>query len=146
MRRLVSLAAMLIIGLVVYNFMFVDEADKENAKQITSGIKDLLQSTKDKYKSGEYNEAIDKIGDVFNQLKDKAEKLNSGEYAEDIAELQDRKNRLEEMLKELENKEKTATRSLAPQDLTGDKEAIQRELENLEREASRIATEMDKEE
>lgn len=144
-RRLLSLAAMLIIGLLVYNMMFGDEADKENAKQITSGIKELIQSTKDKYENGEYNEAIDKIGDVFNQLKDKADKLNNGEYADDISELQQRKERLEEMLRELEEKENTATRSLVPQDLSKDKEAILKEMLELEREANRIATEMDKE-
>lgn len=144
-KRLLSLAVMLIIGLLVYNTMFGDEADKENAKQITSGIKELIESTKDKYKSGEYNEAIDKIGDVFKQLKDKAETLNSGEYADDISELQERKQRLEEMLRELEDKENTATRSLVPQDLTKDKEAILKEMLELEKEANRIATEMDKE-
>ena len=87
-RKLLSLAAMLIIGLLVYNMMFGDEADKENVKQITSGIKDLIQSTKEKYANGEYSEAIDKIGDVFSELKDKASKLESGEYADDIAALQ----------------------------------------------------------
>lgn len=144
-KRLLSLAVMLIIGLLVYNMMFGDEADKENAKQITSGIKELIQSTKEKYESGEYNEAIEKIGDVFNQLKDKADKLNNGEYADDISELQERKQRLEEMLRDLEEKENTATRSLVPQDFSMDKEAILKEMLELEKEANRIATEMDKE-
>jgi hypothetical protein len=144
-RRLLSLAAMLIIGLLVYNMFFGDEADKENAKQITSGIKELIQSTKEKYESGEYNEAIDKIGDVFNQLKDKAEKLNNGEYADDISELQERKQRLEEMLRDLEEKENTATRSLVPQDFNEEKKRIQEEFQEIEREANRIAIEMDKE-
>lgn len=144
-RRLVSLAAMLIIGLLVYNMMFGDESDKENAKQITNGIKELIQSTKEKYENGEYNEAIDKIGDVFRQLKDKADDFSNGEYNDEISELQQRKERLEEMLQELEEKENTKTRSLVPQDLSKDKEAIKQELEQLERDAQRLATEMDNE-
>lgn len=143
-RKLLSLAAMLIIGLLAYNLMFGDEADKENAKQITNGIKELIQSTKEKYENGEYNEAIKKIGDVFNQLKDKADKLNSGEYADEISELQDRKERLEKMLNDLEEKENTKTRSLVPQDLSKDKDAILKELLDLEKEVNRIANEMDK--
>ena len=144
-RRLLSLGVMLIIGLLAYNMMFGDEADKENAKQITNGVKELIQSTKEKYKSGEYNEAIDRIGDVFNQLKNKADKLNNGEYADDISELEERKQRLEEMLRELEEKENTTTRSLVPQDLTNDKDAILKEMLELEKEVNRIATKLDKE-
>jgi protein subunit release factor A len=125
--------------------MFGDEADKENAKQITNGVKELIQSTKEKYKNGEYNEAIDRIGDVFNQLKNKADKLNNGEYADDISELEERKQRLEEMLRELEEKENTTTRSLVPQDLTNDKDAILKEMLELEKEVNRIATKLDKE-
>lgn len=147
-RKLGSLALMLIVGLVVYNMMFGSEADKENAKKITSGVKELLQSTKEKYKSGEYNEAIDKIGDVFNQLKDKAKSIedNGNGYIDQISKLEERKKHLEEMLEGLEEKENTATRSLVPQDLTKDKAAIQEEIEAIEREASRIAEQMDKEE
>ncbi|MGB1121035.1 MAG: hypothetical protein ACPG3Z_03500 [Saprospiraceae bacterium] len=144
-RRLLSLGVMLIIGLLAYNMMFGDEADKENAKQITNGVKELIQSTKEKYKNGEYNEAIDRIGDVFNQLKNKADKLNNGEYADDISELEERKQRLEEMLRELEEKENTTTRSLVPQDLTNDKDAILKEMLELEKEVNRIATKLDKE-
>jgi|GEM_PF-1339758 ABC-type phosphate transport system auxiliary subunit len=143
-KRLLSLAAMLIIGLVAYNMMFGDDADKENVKQITSGVKELLQSTKDKYKNGEYNEAIDKIGDVFKQLKDKAGELNNSDYIDRLSELEERKQHLEEMLKGLEEKENTATRSLVPQDLSKEKEVILRELEDLEREAGNLATDMDK--
>jgi gamma-glutamyl:cysteine ligase YbdK (ATP-grasp superfamily) len=142
-RRLLSLAVMLIIGLVIYNMMFGDEADKENVKQITSGVKELLQSTKEKYKNGEYDQAVDKIGDVFKQLKNKAEELNNSDYLNRLSELEERKQHLEEMLKDLEEKESTATRSLVPQDNSKEKEKILRELLDLEKEAGDLATDMD---
>lgn len=144
-RRLLSLAVMVIIGLVIYNMMFGDEADKENVKQITGGVKELLKSTKEKYKNGEYDEAIDKIGDVFKELKNKAGELNDADYINRLSELEERKQRLEEMLNDLEEKENTQTRSLVPQDNSKEKEAIQRELNDLEKELNRIATEMDNE-
>ncbi len=144
-RRLLSLAAMLIMGLVIYNLMFGEEADKENAKQITSGIKDLMKSTKEKYKNGEYNEAIDKIGDVFKQLKGKAETLDNKDYLQELSELEERKQRLEDMLEALEAKENTGTRSLVPQDHGKEKAAILEELLELENEANNLAAEMDNE-
>ena len=144
-RRLLSLAAMLIIGLVIYNMMFGDEADKENVKQITGGVKELLQSTKEKYKNGEYDQAIDKIGDVFKQLKEKAGEFDSKEYMSRLEELEERKQHLEELLKDLETKQQTQTRSLVPQDNSKEKEEIQRQLEDLEKELNNIAMEMDNE-
>ena len=142
-KRLLSLAVMLIIGLLAYNLMFGDEADKENAKQITNGVKELVRSTKEKYKNGEYNEAIGKIGDIFNNLKDKADKVSNGEYADDIDALQQRKERLEEMLRALEQKEDSNTRSLAPDDFSSDKEAILKEMLSLEADANRLANKLD---
>jgi hypothetical protein len=144
-RRLLSLAAMLVVGLVIYNMMFGDESDKENVKQITSGVKELLQSTKEKYKNGQYDEAIDKIGDVFKQLKNKADELDNSDYLNRLSDLEKRKEHLEEMLKNLETKENTATRSLTPQDNTKEKEEILLELLDLEKEANNLAIEMDKE-
>jgi ABC-type phosphate transport system auxiliary subunit len=144
-RRLLSLAAMLVVGLVIYNMMFGDESDKENVKQITGGVKELLQSTKEKYKNGQYDEAIDKIGDVFKQLKNKADELDNSDYLNRLSDLEKRKEHLEEMLKNLETKENTATRSLTPQDNTKEKEEILLELLDLEKEANNLAIEMDKE-
>ena len=144
LKKLLSLSIMLIIGLLAYNMMFGDEADKENAKQITNGVKELIRSTKEKYKDGEYNEAISKIGDIFNNLKDKADKVSNGEYTDDINALQQRKERLEDMLRALEQKEKSSGSSLAPEDFTQDKDAILREMLSLEKDANRIASELDK--
>jgi len=131
-KRLISLAVMLIIGLLVYNTFFGTEEDRESVEKVTSGFKELFQSTKDKYKNGEYDEAIDKIGDIFNQLKDKANDLNSDEFNGELSELQQKKERLEELLKELETKENTPTRSLVPENLDKNREQIQQELEALQ--------------
>lgn len=144
-KRLISLAAMLIIGLLIYNTFFGTVEDKESVDKITSGVKELFQSTKEKYENGEYNEAIEKIGNVFDQLKDKAGELNSEDYMENISELEKRKQHLEEMLRSLEVKEKTSTRSLVPQDNATDREAIEQELEALKQEASNLAEQMDNE-
>ncbi|MFT5833520.1 MAG: hypothetical protein ACI97N_001148 [Cognaticolwellia sp.] len=144
-KRLISLAAMLIIGLLIYNTFFGTIEDKESVDKITSGVKELFQSTKEKYEKGEYNEAIEKIGNVFDQLKDKAGELNSEDYMKNISELEKRKQHLEEMLRNLEVKEKTSTRSLAPQNNTKDKKAIEQELEALKQEASNLAEQMDNE-
>ena len=144
-KRLISLAVMLVIGLLIYNTFFGTVEDKESVDKITSGVKELFQSTKEKYESGEYNEAIEKIGNVFDQLKDKAGDLKNSDYMENISELEKKKQRLEEMLRDLEEKENTPTRSLVPQDNTKYKEDIVRELKALEQEVSNLAEQMDNE-
>jgi paraquat-inducible protein B len=144
-KRLLSLAAMLIIGLLVYNTFFGTEQDRESVEKVTSGFKELFQSTKDKYASGEYDEAIDKIGDIFNQLKDKANDLNNNEYNGELSELQQKKERLEELLRELETKENTPTRSLVPENLDKDREQIQQELEALQDDVEVLTKKMFKE-
>lgn len=141
-KRLLSLAAMLIIGLLVYNTFFGTEQDRESVDKVTSGFKELFQSTQDKYKNGEYDEAIDKIGDIFNQLKNKAGELKDSDFNESLSELEQKKQRLEELLKELETKENTPTRSLVPEDLDKDKEQIQRELEELQQDVQTLTEKM----
>lgn len=141
-KRLLSLAAMLIIGLLVYNTFFGTEQDKESVEKVTSGFKELFQSTKDKYKSGEYDEAIDKIGDVFNQLKEKANELNSDEFKDELSRLQEKKERLEESLKDLEEKEKTESRSLVPQNLDKEQEQVNKELEEIEGDVEALTKKM----
>ena len=142
MKRLLSLAAMLIIGLLIYNTFFGTEQDRESVEKVTSGFKELFQSTQDKYKNGEYDEAIDKIGDIFNQLKNKAGELQDSDFNESISALEQKKQRLEELLKELETKENTPTRSLVPENLDKDREQIREELETLQQDVEVLTKKM----
>ncbi len=142
MKRSLSLAAMLIIGLLIYNTFFGTEQDRESVEKVTSGFKELFQSTQDKYKNGEYDEAIDKIGDIFNQLKNKAGELQDSDFNESISALEQKKQRLEELLKELETKENTPTRSLVPENLDKDREQIREELETLQQDVEVLTKKM----
>jgi vacuolar-type H+-ATPase subunit I/STV1 len=143
--RLLSLAVVFIIGLVVFNTLFGTEEDKENVQKVTSGVKDLFKSTKAKYQSGQYDEAIDKIGDVFKKLKNRSDELDNPDYANEITELEQKKRELEQMLKDLEDKQAASSRSLAPQDHAQEKAAILEQILDIERQANSLAQKMDKE-
>jgi paraquat-inducible protein B len=143
MGKLLSLGLMLVFGLLVFNMIFGTQEDKENVKKVTSGVKDLFTSTKAKYKAGEYDEAIQKIGDVFKTLKEKSNDLNTNEYTQKISDLEQKKQRLEELIQELEAAENSTTRSLVPQENARKKEEILKEMTDLEREVNALAQEMD---
>lgn len=144
--RLLSLAVVFIIGLIVFNTLFGTEEDKESVQKVTSGVKELFKSTRTKYQEGQYDEAIDKIGDVFKTLKNRAEELDNPTYSNEITELEQKKRELEQMLQELEEKQATNSRSIAPKDYTQEKAAILEQMLDIERQANSLAEKMDKEE
>lgn len=102
MGRLVSLALMLLVGILVYNFFFGDETEKEQSKkvfQITKDlgkqIKEVIKSEKDSYDDGKYNSIVDKIKKVVkgsDELSDKySSQLDEIEGVQDELELMQRK-------------------------------------------------------
>ena len=128
MRSLISLGITLIIGLVVYNYFFGTPEDKENVHQITDSVKQLINSTKDKYKNGEYDEALKKVGVMFDELKEKAKTLGD-DYQERLAELEREKDMIQNKLDETKNKDNT--RSITFTDNTKSEEELKQELEAL---------------
>jgi uncharacterized protein YoxC len=102
-KSLIKLALGLLVGILIYNFFFGTPAEKEQSKQIFTEVKDLTKSAvqlikaeKEKFDEGKYDEAVDKIGGLINDLKGKAEKLNDNkELIDQIADLQTKKDELE---------------------------------------------------
>ncbi len=140
MRSLISLAVTLIIGLLVYNYFFGTEEDKESVPVITQNVNKLLNSTKDKYENGEYDEAIKKVGDLFNELKEKAKDFGD-DYQERLAELEREKEALEEKLEDTKNMDNT--RSITFTDKSKSEEEIKKELEELLQKVDELTKEME---
>ncbi len=77
-KGLLKLGLFLFVGIVGYNYFFGTEAEKESSKAIVGTVKDLgktginlIKGEADKFKSGKYDGALDKIGKTFNKAKDK---------------------------------------------------------------------------
>lgn len=90
----------------MYNYFFGTAEEKAQSKEIFSDIKDLtksavglLKSERQKFDEGKYDDAVDKIGGLIDNLKGKAEKLEDNrELLDQIADLQSQQRSLETKL------------------------------------------------
>ena len=106
LRSLIKLAIFLVAGILVYNYFFGTPEEKAQSKEVFSDIKDLtksavglLKSEKQKFDDGKYDDAVDKIGGLIENLKGKAEQLEDNrDLLDQITELQQKKNSLETKL------------------------------------------------
>ena len=106
LRSLIKLAIFLVAGILVYNYFFGTPEEKAQSKEVFSDIKDLtksavglLKSEKQKFDDGKYDDAVDKIGGLIENLKGKAEQLEDNrDLLDQITVLQQKKNSLETKL------------------------------------------------
>jgi len=106
LRSLIKLGLFLVAGILVYNYFFGTVEEKAQSKEIFSDIKSLtksavglVKSEKEKFDEGKYDEAVDKIGGLIDNLKGKAEQLEDNrELLTQISELQQQQHSLETKL------------------------------------------------
>ncbi|HMG16137.1 MAG TPA: hypothetical protein VK590_11855 [Saprospiraceae bacterium] len=75
-RFLIKIAVVLIIGILVYNYFFGTNDEKETSKKVFGevkelavSIKDLVKSEKTKFDAGKYDKAIEKINSAVNSVE-----------------------------------------------------------------------------
>lgn len=131
MGNLLKLAALLVIGILVYNYFFGTTEEKAQSKVIFSEAKDLgkaawglLKSEKEKFEDGKYDEAVDKVGGLFKNLKTKAQENKDTDALSELRELEKQRLELEKRLDAVDenDKSKAATR---------ENEAIKRDWDDL---------------
>lgn len=93
-RSILKLAAVLVVGILVYNYFFGTESEKESSqkifqevKEVAVSVKDLIQSEREKFDEGKYDQALSKMGDLFDQLKDKAKEVEDNNYLDKLTDL-----------------------------------------------------------
>ena len=140
-KGLIKLVLIMVVGILIYNYFMGTPEEKATSKKIVSEIKDvgrsigqLLKSEKEKFDAGKYDNALDKIGDVFEDLKSKAE--SSGEWMDKLRELELKRENLRKKLEEGGKDERTAT----------EQEELKKEMEELLEETEDLAEEIEKEE
>ncbi len=150
MKSLIKLALLLVVGVVLYNLFFGDEEEKRQSKEIINTAKDagkavwnfgkeafsLLKTEKDKFSEGKYEDAVDKVGGIFDKMRGHAETLDNNR------DLIARLDRLERERKELERKINTPTpygvsEAERKKDLERDWDQLMRETEMLMRDMER---------
>jgi|APTNR8051073442_1049403.scaffolds.fasta_scaffold00948_16 hypothetical protein len=131
MGNLLKLAALLVIGILVYNYFFGTTEEKAQSKVIFSEAKDLgkaawglLKSEKDKFEDGKYDEAVDKVGGLFKNLKTKAQENKDTDALSELRELEKQRLELEKRLDAVDEYDKSKA-------ATKENEAIKRDWNDL---------------
>jgi len=102
-KNLITLVIFFLIGWLAYTQFFGTDKEKEqgqaligSAKQTFGFVVDIFKSEGEKFQSGTYDDAINKLGKVLDDLRSADKK---GDYKDRIAQLETEKTRLEEKLK-----------------------------------------------
>lgn len=104
-RSLIKLGLFLVAGILIYNFFFGTPDEKQQSKEIFGKVRDLtrdawglLRSEKEKFDDGKYDEAVDKLGGIYRDLRSTAEKVQDSGALERLSELEQKRRELEGQL------------------------------------------------
>lgn len=151
-RSVLKLLAILVIGILIYNYFLGTPSEKETSKKIFGemkdvgvAVKDLLKSEKEKFDKGKYDKAVDKIGDVLQGLKMNAKDFDE-KYLDRIQELDKKREELHRTLSEYnEENDRINDRNneFVPKGGGKDSNAIKKDLEELLRQTEELMKEME---
>jgi restriction endonuclease len=103
MKSLIKLGLILVAGILVYNYFFGSETEKAQSREIFEKVGDLgraginlLKSEKEKFDEGKYDDALDKIGNLFDKVRNKAEDIGDSELLRDVSRLEEKRKELQE--------------------------------------------------
>ncbi|MDX1911537.1 MAG: hypothetical protein SFV22_08640 [Saprospiraceae bacterium] len=159
-RSLLKIAALLIAGILVYNYFFGTHEEKENSRKVFGQIRgvvesvgQLVKSEKDKFDAGKYDAALEKLGGVYKAIRTQARHVDE-KVLRRLDELEGRKAELQQELDAIEageqpvetpapkskKKDPKAEQEKAAKaaDQNRRKEALLRELENLVRDSDAL--------
>ena len=106
MRNLLKLVFFAAIGLISYNYYYGNEVEKARSEKVIDGVKDVFGAVKDlavaekeKFDAGKYDTALEKIGNVFKDVREKSADLGD-DLKDRLANLEDEKEALKEKIEE----------------------------------------------
>ncbi len=147
-KSLLKLLLILVVGVLVYNYFLGTEEEKETAREVFGkvkdvgvAVKDLIQSEKEKFDKGKYDKALDKIGGLFEDLKQKAKDID-GNYLDRISQLEDKRRDLEDRLNSLNHDQPDQYDDMQEKGDSTEKTKIRDDLEKLMEETERIMEDM----
>ena len=135
---LIKIAVFLVALLLAYNYFFGTEAEKAQSTKVFSQIKDvavsvgdLAKSEKDKFDTGKYDTALEKLGTAYKSAREGAQYLDAN-LLKRFGELEQRKDKLGQELASIE-KEDQALSSKAKSGAKVSKAEAAKEAEQVKR-------------
>lgn len=146
-RSIIKLGLLLVVGILVYNFFLGTPDEKAQSqkvfnkgKDVIVSVGDLLKSEKDKFDSGKYDTALDKIGSAFNGLRDKANDIQDSGYLDRLNDLDEKRKELQEELSEIAQ---DANEEFASKGDERKADKIKNEIDKLMDNAKRLVNDME---
>lgn len=144
-RFFITTILFLVILLLSYNYFFGTAEEKEQAREIFSKSAevvgagaDLLRSEYQKYQDGKYDEALDNIGHLLNNLKEQ-----SGELFEDIESWHQRKSEWEQKKNDLHQLLDNDPDSIGTEAVNNTIAELEEERKTLEIEGQRLQAQVE---
>lgn len=142
MGTLIRILIMLLLLVFAYNYFVGDEEEKKstetvisNAKDLISSIGTVIKSEKEKYNDGKYDNAIDKLGNLFTAIQS-----NFGFHGSDpdkkLEKLEREKLEIEQEYLKLENEPDSVRETK--------KEELNRRLEELLSDAEKVLEKLER--
>ncbi|MBK8425019.1 MAG: hypothetical protein KA165_20335 [Saprospiraceae bacterium] len=159
-RSLVKIGILLVVAILVYNYFFGTDTERDNSRKIFGQMRDvvvsvgqLVKTEKNNFNAGKYDAALDKLGDAYRAIRDRAQYVDE-KVLKRLDELEDRKAQLQTEIDSIEKGDQAAD-ALAKKGLKKDakseqqkatkaadqkrrKEELQRELESLLRDSESL--------
>lgn len=138
-RSLLKLGALLVVGILVYNYFFGTVEEKAQSKKVFTEVVDLgksawnlLKTEKAKLDDGKYDGALDKISGLIDNLKRKAKTIEDNkEILDQIRDLEIKKEKIEDQLAQ-KDAQKDVPKSYGSTEAAADEDAkLQEEWKGL---------------
>ena len=154
-RLVLKVGALLVAGILIYNFFFGTNAEKDQSRKIFGQVKDvvvsvgqLVKSEKTKFDAGKYDAALEKLGSAYQVIRKQAQHLDAS-FMQRLDALEQRKASLQSEIDSIEQGDQALTETPAPKkgakadpkaekaktqkaaDQKRRKEELQRELDQL---------------
>ncbi len=107
-RSLLKIVLLVVGAILVYNYFFGSNAEKEQSRHIFGEMRDvvvsvgqLVKSEKTKFDAGKYDGALDKLGDAYRAIRKQAEHVDA-KVIKRLDELERRKASLQSELDSIE--------------------------------------------
>ena len=134
MRGLIKLALFLVVGLLAYNYFYGTAAERRQSERIVDKARDLgndawdlLRSEQQKLERGKYDDALDRLEDLYANLQKEVGRFGDRDFARELERLTDRRTALEKVVDRGEELSESAKEKL--DELTEDTEELMHEME-----------------
>ena len=105
---LLKIGALLVAGILIYNFFFGTDVEKDQSRKIFGQMRDvvvsvgqLVKTERSKFDAGKYDGALDQLGDAYKAIRDRAKYVDE-KVIKRLDELEQRKAQLEDDLGQIQ--------------------------------------------